>query len=105
MLFLFLLTNRYQAPQKNSPWSDTYDAFDFGNDCIQPVSEQNEEYLGSEDCLFLNVFMPSECDAINLKTKLAVIIYIFGGRLVFGSGRHYAPDFFMETNVIIVSKK
>lgn len=55
--------------------------------------------------MFLNVFVPIECDAINSKAKLAVVIYIFGGRLVFGSGRHYAPDFFIETNVIIVSKK
>lgn len=79
-----------------------FDAFEFGNDCIQPYTEKNQNYLGSENCLFLNVFVPSECDAMKPKTKLAVIIYIFGGRLVFGSGRQYAPDLFMETNVIIV---
>lgn len=91
-----------KAPEKNDPWNGTLDAFDFGDDCIQPVSEHNEYAIGSEDCLHLNVFVPRECDAINATTKLPVLFYIFGGRFIFGSARHYAPDFFMEKNVIVV---
>lgn len=97
---------KFKAPQKIEPWNSTLDAFDFGNDCIQPDLEK-QTYFGSNDCLYLNVFVPSECSAINTGTKLPVIFYIFGGKFSFGTARFYGPDFLMETNVIVVcdSKK
>lgn len=93
-----------KAPQKPGPWHGTFDAFDFANDCIQPNSENNEYTIGSEDCLYLNVFVPSwYMPAMNATvTKLPVLFYIFGGRFIFGSARHYAPDLFIEKNVIVV---
>lgn len=40
---------------------------------------------------------------MNPNTKLAVLVYIYGGRLAFGAARQYAADFLLEKNVIVVS--
>lgn len=71
---------------------------------MQPNSESNQFSIGSEDCLYLNVFVPiDECSALNSTAKLPVLVFIYGGRFAFGTARHYAPDFFMDANVIVVS--
>ncbi|XP_055302656.1 juvenile hormone esterase-like [Sitodiplosis mosellana] len=93
---------RFKAPEKIQPWNGTLDAFEFGNDCIQPDSEK-QTFFGSEDCLYLNVFVPSDCSAINTTSKLPVMFYIFGGKFSFGTARFYGPDFLIETNVIVVT--
>lgn len=49
-------------------WGDNVlDALDYGNECIQ-MNFQKTELVGSEDCLFINVFVPS---------KLASYLHIF----------------------------
>lgn len=77
------------------------DAFDFGNDCFQHISD--DIFDGSEDCLYLNVFVPiNTTGSINPNAKLPVIFYIYGGRFVTGAASDYAPDFLIEENVIVV---
>lgn len=93
-----------QAPQKADSWNDTFDAFEFGNDCIQPDTD-TMEFFGSEDCLNLNVFVPNECSALNPDTKMPVIFFIYGGEFNHGTARFYGPDFLLETNVIVVGVK
>lgn len=93
--------NFIQAPQKIDPWNDIFDAFEFGNDCVQRDSSTNE-IIGSEDCLNLNVFVPNKCSALNPQTKMPVVYFILGGQFQFGSASFYGPNFLMETNVIIV---
>lgn len=75
-------------------------AFDFGNDCIQPNPE-NRTFFGSEDCLYLNIYVPSKCSTTP-GGKLPVMFYIVGGGYAFGTGRFLGPDFLIETNVILV---
>lgn len=77
------------------------DAFHFGNDCIQ-INTDDNTIFGSENCLFLNVFVPKMCATQLENVKLPVIFYIFGGKFAFGSSSSYGPDFIMETNVILV---
>lgn len=50
---------RFKAPQKVKPWEETLDATAFREMCAQ-ISLFNNKYEGVEDCLFLNVFTPSE---------------------------------------------
>lgn len=57
--------------------------------------------VGSEDCLYLNVYtphLPSE-----KLDKIPVIFYVYGGRLVLGYGDYYRPDYFMDKDVILVT--
>lgn len=48
----------FKPPKKPEPWMGILDAFAFGNECVQPVLV-NSEWKGDEDCLFLNVYVPS----------------------------------------------
>lgn len=91
----------FQAPQKIDPWTGTLDAFEFGNDCVQSVFLQNTVF-GHEDCLFINVYVPAKCSAMNSTDKLPVMLYIYGGQLNFGSASFYGPDFLMDEDVIVV---
>ena len=57
-------------------------AFTLGQTCIQPPG------VGSEDCLFLNVwtpFLPSPTKKAQKKKLKAVMVWIFGGGFVTGS--------------------
>lgn len=60
-------------------------------------------FFGSEDCLFLNIFVPAECSEMNSDRKLTTMLYTYGGQYEFGSSSDYGPDFLMETDVIFVS--
>lgn len=86
------------------PWLDIYNAFEFGNECIQTQFLTNL-IVGDENCLFLNVYVPIEAFSPTKGTtnnKLAVMFYIHGGGYVMGSGNAYGPDFLLEQNVILV---
>ena len=81
-------------------WKGVYNASSFGNFCVQL---RNGITAGSEDCLFLNVFMPT----LNKKTNLSVFVWIHGGYLLYGSGNEIGeyPDteFVSSMNVVGVS--
>lgn len=91
----------FQAPQKSEPWNGTLDALAFRSDCLQARLDK-QQLFGSEDCLYLNVFVPKMCSDLNPTTKLPVMVYIYGGGFAFGTPRFYLPDFFLETNVLFV---
>lgn len=64
-----------QAPVKARPWRGTYNAYSYGAACFQ---EQSANYPKiSEDCLFLNVFVPSSSVCSN-SSDIAVIVTIHG---------------------------
>ena len=55
--------------------------------------------MGSEDCLYLNVFTKS----INISSLLPVIFYVHGGAFVFGGTDLLHPDYLMEEDVVLVT--
>ena len=77
---------RWRAPEPPQPWTEVPDATAFG-----PVSPQPRSPIpmglgtrADEDCLFLNVWAPSECvDAGDAKP---VMVWVHGGAYIFGSG-------------------
>ena len=85
---------RWRAPVDPAPWSTTLATQKFGNACVQygriygPGSNNTydstigttlNQAVGSEDCLYLNIWRPST-DAANLP----VIVFIYGGSDVSG---------------------
>lgn len=58
--------------------------------------------MGTEDCLKINVYVPT-----NPKTDkpLAVMVYIYGGAFIFGSGGKilYGPRFLVRKDIILVT--
>ncbi|KAJ1182920.1 hypothetical protein NDU88_008097 [Pleurodeles waltl] len=97
---------RWRPPQNlsSSCWNGTLDATKFKSMCaqVQPLSA-NGTVMGSEDCLYLNVWTPS----LGSKAKLPVMVWIHGGYLhIFsGSEEGYSPteEFTAKTKVVHVS--
>lgn len=63
---------------------------------------ENQEVIGSEDCLYIYVYVPKE--HINRRDNLDVVVHIHGGSLVVGSPYEMVlPDYIMDRNVILVT--
>nr|XP_022901990.1 venom carboxylesterase-6-like [Onthophagus taurus] len=97
---------RFEEPVEIKPWPGTWTANQTGIACIQishaPIPEGGP-LLGDEDCLYLNVFVPSKYpDQIN--NLLDVVVHFHGGAFMFGTGGYYAgPNFLMDKPVILVT--
>jgi para-nitrobenzyl esterase len=75
---------RWKPPVAMPAWSGVRDATRFGASCVQPRSRAGSIYADpleavSEDCLFLNVWVPEGA------RKAPVFVWIHGGSLTTGS--------------------
>ena len=71
---------RWQPPQPPISWGNTRDASTFGNIC--PQLNASNQLVGSEDCLFLNIYASSQ-PAHNQQQP--VMVFIHGGNHTSGS--------------------
>lgn len=100
---------RWKAPQEPQSWTGIRDASQFCASCIQEkISSRlpwTEEFMVqdpvSEDCLYLNVWAPSN----RMDTSLPVMVYIHGGAFVEGSGsvRVYDGEELAKKGIIVVT--
>ena len=70
---------RFRAPQQHASWSSPIQATHFAPPCTQ-VDPLSEQVVGSEDCLYLNVYAPGGISAIR-----PVMVFLPGGGFVQGS--------------------
>ena len=97
---------RWKPPQALEPgkscWSGVLKANKFQSPCSQLHILNNQE-LGSEDCLYLNVWTPK----IDSSVKLPVMVWIHGGYLTMGSssdeGTSPNVEFVSSMNIVAVS--
>ncbi|XP_053479838.1 cAMP-regulated D2 protein [Ictalurus furcatus] len=80
---------RWAAPEPVSQWTKPYDATFPRPACIQVCAGEFSEacpHKVSEDCLYLNVYVPVSVD-LSLKTtaQLPVMVWIHGGDFIAGS--------------------
>ncbi|MFZ0500627.1 MAG: carboxylesterase family protein [Steroidobacteraceae bacterium] len=97
-------SKRWTAPVAAGGWQGVRDADRFGANCIQPPWPPKIIYNDglsnfSEDCLFLNVWAPAHA------ANAPVIVWIYGGSLVFGgtSEPYYDGTSFAARGVVFVS--
>ena len=84
---------RWRPPQAPNPGQGSIVAATPGHTCTQGRATD------SEDCLFLNVYVPSNATA---HSRLPVFVWIHGGALVSGAGSDYDPSVMVANNDIIV---
>ena len=85
---------RWRAPRPVEPWTGVRDATRLGSDCTQAIGRKailgggGGLVVGSEDCLYLNVYAPAGATA----QLRPVMVYIPGGAFTIGSGANYDPS-------------
>ena len=115
----YATAGRWEYPQQVTQWEGIYDATQYGNCSYQPRAFYNEElnekkyfyynefrkgetYTYSEDCLFLNIFIP---ETAKEGDNLPVLVYIHGGGFTGGCGheKHFDGPVWPKENVIGVT--
>ena len=93
---------RWQPPQPPAAWTQPLQATKFGNVCPQ-LPNLDGFNLGTsytEDCLYLNVYTPQQAS----RTKLPVIVWIYGGGLFAGESNDYnARKLVIQGNTVVVT--
>jgi para-nitrobenzyl esterase len=88
---------RWRAPQPAQPWAETRVALQLGSPCVQYASPlggvpgREGSIVGSEDCLYLNVYAP-RVDANAVPTgadRWPVMVWIHGGGNSIGESGFY----------------
>lgn len=89
---------RFAAPAPAPSWSGTLELTDaFGSACPQAESPFGEASI-TEDCLYLNVYRPTE------PGDYPVMVWIHGGAFIYGSGGpSYEPSRLVQEGVVVVT--
>jgi para-nitrobenzyl esterase len=91
---------RWQPPQPVPASLATHDSRAFGPHCAQLPSAYGVA-SESEDCLYLNVYVPKGVSAQSA-TRLPVMVWIHGGALVVGESDDYGPRALVNSGQVIV---
>ena len=102
---------RWKAPRELDSYPDTFKATTLPNRCMQ-VSNfydsmdgiEGESIIGSEDCLYLNIYLSEK--AYKSKEMLPVVFWIHGGGNTWGysaSNIFTSGDFILDHDVILVT--
>ena len=104
---------RWRAPIKTNNWKNLKEVNSFSPPCVQFQSSLTADGLvkpgdiiGSENCLYLNVYAPSSSKnkLENNNELLPVMVWIHGGGNTTGMPSEYNPEIFVKTeNIIVVS--
>ncbi|KAJ8683814.1 hypothetical protein QAD02_019606 [Eretmocerus hayati] len=100
---------RFQPPVRIGKWQTVLNATKTASACAQPnqvIPGSNAPAVGSEDCLYVNVYTPQTSFTDTSKTnQKAVLVWIYGGGFITGSqlSSSLRPDFLLENDVVIVS--
>ncbi len=105
---------RWKAPQDPDPWVGILNTTEFSEPSMQfaywmgTTNETdiiNNTVIGSEDCLYLNIWTPKQEDG-SLPSNLPVYFWIHGGGNVVGTANHpmyYGANFANKGNCVVVT--
>ena len=93
---------RWTAPENPEHWAGVRDATEPCSECTQRLTSRtwitSEEIVGSEDCLFVDIYRPGTDDK-----HLPVYVWLHGGSNVFGSAKEYDGAALAKRENIIVA--
>ncbi|XP_078676528.1 cocaine esterase-like [Branchiostoma floridae x Branchiostoma belcheri] len=90
---------RFLKPQPVREWEGVKYANDYGDSCMQ--YPQPENIATSEDCLYLNVFVP-RVTLEEDETNMAVMVYLHGGRFNSDTATAYNGEWLAAVGEVIV---
>ncbi|XP_052071185.1 cholinesterase-like [Mytilus californianus] len=93
---------RFEKPKLYGSWGSILDARMFGPSCFQNKDLFRKSLPNkniSEDCLFLNIYVPSSVSADN---KKSVLVWIHGGSYASGQGSLYDGGRLAVTGDVII---
>ena len=99
---------RWKAPRDPEPWSGVLEADEFGSECMQYGGmlldlelDTFGEIMGSEDCLYLNLWRPR-----SHKEKMPVFFWIHGGMNIVGEAAtngYHGANLAEASNAVVVT--
>uniref|UniRef100_A0A1B6C6N1 Carboxylesterase type B domain-containing protein n=2 Tax=Clastoptera arizonana TaxID=38151 RepID=A0A1B6C6N1_9HEMI len=94
---------RFEPPQPVIDCPVFINASVEGPQCLQPNYNFpliNQEYVGSEDCLNLNIYTPN----VTTDDLLPVMVYLYEGSWVLNgnSKQLHGPEYFMDEDIVLV---
>ncbi|KAG0728904.1 Esterase E4 [Chionoecetes opilio] len=96
---------RFQDPVEEEAWMGVRNASRQPEPCLQ-ISFQNlkdgvmteEHVVGSEDCLYLNVFTPK----VGVGVEVPVMVFLHGGGYLAGAAHLFLPHLLLDHQVVLV---
>ncbi|CAK9829233.1 Ace [Anthophora retusa] len=91
---------RFRKPIEADSWTGVLRTMNYVDYCAQIFTLGS---TGNEDCLYLNVYVPTD-NVLNITTPKPVMVYIFGGGFTTGWSFPgvYGADYLLEEDVIVV---
>ncbi len=92
---------RWKPPAPPASWEGVRAATNFGADCMQKPGGSTRASGISEDCLTLNIWAPANL----AQNKLPVMVFVYGGSFINGSGSRplYDGEALARKNVVLVT--
>ncbi|RLU21207.1 hypothetical protein DMN91_005580 [Ooceraea biroi] len=96
---------RFKPPRQIPAWIGELSATKLSSPCIQYTQlpyDPAEKVEGSEDCLYLNIYVPVREKTVN-RAPMPVFFWIHGGAFQFGSSTLYGGKHLLDHDVIFVT--